>query len=214
MGALEKLADGFSSAFNSIIGVRIYYKDNDIKLIQAGIIMLLPLMTAYLLDYNKGFGIDFKVKLQNYPLLLFLFLVVTLYVLVEPKITQKNSTEVVGIVFLSVHIFAFALSINLIYAVILQLIGATDIIQSLISNGATRFAGELREPVFAAIYGLPFLLLSVGLIVRNSLRTYHAENRPTAEFVRDSLFWRTAVLVTLLAVYQYMAFILVGSAAG
>src|SRR3954464_11543890 len=103
---METITKSFSSAFNAILNTEIFYKSNQLSPLQAGIILILPEMSAYLVQYNSSFGIDFKIKLENYPLLLFILLVASFYVLLEPRIRSKNANEVFKLAFLSVHIFA------------------------------------------------------------------------------------------------------------
>jgi len=83
MNTIDVIIKSFSSAFNSIINTEIFYRSNRISILQAGIVLILPQLSAYLLEYNKEFGIAMKVKLENYPLLLFVLLVSSFYVLLE-----------------------------------------------------------------------------------------------------------------------------------
>jgi len=214
MSILSKISDDFSAAFDSIITTKIYYRDNNADMLQAGLITLLPQMAAYLLEYNKEFGIKIGVKLENYPLLLFVVLVVALYVLAEPKLSEKKSNDVFGIVMLSVHIFAFALSLNLIYSVSLQVFGISDdFIRAQIANAATLLPGELKPSAFAAMYGIPFLAASVAVLFANSKRYYKLNSKDMNDFIRLALFWRSLILAVVLSIYQYMAFILIGAIA-
>jgi hypothetical protein len=208
MSALDVLLKSFSSAFDSIINVKIFYKYNKVTLLQAGLIVLLPQISAYLIDYNKKFGIKFGVDIASYPLLLFVFFVCCLYVLAEPRLKTKKADDVVRIALLSIHIFAFALSLNLIYVGIIQILGTSDIVQDWIFILASHSPNNLTEQVFSLIYGAPFILASLVLIFRNSFR-----RRPRAIRIalRSCFFWRSLALVIILALYQYMAFILVGA---
>jgi hypothetical protein len=133
--------------------------------------------------------------------------VASFYVLLEPRIRSKNANEVFKLAFLSVHIFAFALSFNLIYAVTLQILGVQDILGGQIANASSLFSAPLKTPTFAALYGLPFLLASIALVSRNA---YRRHSRRMSIIVKSQFFWRTFVLSLVLAVYQYMALILVG----
>ena len=133
------------------------------------------------------------------------------YVLLEPKIRSKNASEVFKLAFLSVHIFAFALSFNLIYAVTLQILGVQDILGGQIANASSLIDEPLNKPTFAALYGLPFLFASIALVFRNAYRR-HSWRMST--IVKSQFFWRTFALSFLLAVYQYMALILVGKSVG
>jgi uncharacterized protein with PQ loop repeat len=209
---MDAIIKSFSSAFDSIINTEIFYKGNQLSLLQAGIILILPQMAAYVVQYNSSFGIEFKVQLENYPLLLFILLVASFYVLLEPRIRTKNANAVFKLTFLSVHIFAFALSLNLIYAVSLQILGIKDdFLGGQIANASSLFLQPLSKPAFAALYGLPFLLVSILLVFRNSYRRHPGRMKT---IVRSRYFWRTFALSSLLAVYQYMALILVGKSAG
>lgn len=210
MNPLEPLLKAFSGAFDAIINTQIYYKSNRVTLLQAGIIALLPQVSAYVLESNKKLGIQFGVNLQSYPLLLFMFLVVTLYVLVEPRLIRKKAEDVFRLVLLSIHLFAFALSINLIYLVVLQLIEKKDLLAREIEAAAGSFQGTLHPSVFAAVYGVPFLIISIAIVFRNSFRLHAWRMRRIAV---APFFWRTFFLSVVLALYQYMAFILVGASA-
>jgi hypothetical protein len=210
MNPIDQVTKSFSIAFDSIINTKIYFRSNRMTLLQAGIILILPQMSAYLLEYNKALGIDMKVKLQSYPLLLFLLLASTIYVLLEPRMRSKRADDVFRLAFLSIHIFAFALSINLIYAVLLQVFGIPDFLRTQIQSAATSLTTPLKPATFAAIYGLPFLILSVALVFRNSYRRAPKRMRT---ILRAPFFWRTFVICVALAIYQYMAFILIGASA-
>lgn len=208
MNIIDAVFKQFSFAFDSIINAGIFYRSNRISLLQAGIIVLLPQIAAYLIDYNKRFGIDFAVKLDSYPLLLFVLLVCTLYVLIEPHLRTKAADDVFRLTLLSIHIFAFALSMNLVYAGTLQIFGQNqDIIQTWILSVYSRSSAQLTQSIFALIYGIPFVLISLAIITRNSFRR---QPRRMRVIVASFFFWRTLVVVTVLALYQYMAFILVG----
>jgi hypothetical protein len=211
MSILDTISSSTSAALDSIINTKVFYRDNEVTPIQAGIILLLPQITAFLLQYNKEFGIEFKVQLENYPLLLFVFLVVMMYVLIEPSITKKSGDEISKIAFLSIHLFAFALSLNLIYAVLVPLFSDHDLLAEQISNLATYWEGLLEQRTFAMIYGLPFLAAAIGLIMLNSKRQYSPEQWKGT--LTSRLFWTSFVVSVLLALYQYAAFILFREAA-
>ncbi len=210
MNSLDAILKSFSAAFDSIINVKIFYKCNKVTLLQAGLIVLLPQISAYLIDYNKKFGIKFGVNLASYPLLLFVFFVCALYVLADPRLKAKKAYDVLQLSLLSIHIFAFALSLNLIYVGIIQILGANDVIQNGIFILSSHSPYNLTEQVFSLIYGMPFILVSVGIIFRNSFRH---RSRAMQIGVRSCFFWRSFALAIMLALYQYMAFILVGASA-
>lgn len=209
MSVLDTVSASISAALDAIINTKIFYRDNSISIIQAGVILLLPQITAFLLQYNAEFGIKFEVQLENYPLLLFVFLVVMVYILIEPSIAEKTGEEISKIAFLSIHLFAFALSLNLIYAFVIPILGFdNDPLAAEISNLSTSWRSLLKEPVFAMFYGIPFLIIAIGLVVLNSFRQYPREQFKTV--LKTGLFWRSFIIAVLLAFYQYAAFILVG----
>jgi hypothetical protein len=210
MNPLDGLMKSFSTAFDSIINVKAIYRDNDVSFVQTGLIILLPQITAYLITYNQIFGIKLGVKLESYPVLLLIFLVCGLYVICEPRIPEKKANAVLQLALLSIHIFGFALGLNLIYAAVIQIFGFDDLIQAHIFNWANINPGNLTPPVFALLYGTPFLLVSLAIVFRNTLREATAETKAT---LRTVFFWRTFMLATALAFYQYMVFILIGASA-
>jgi hypothetical protein len=121
---------------------------------------------------------------------------------------SKKADDVFRLGFLSIHVFAFALSINLVYAVLLQIFGIPDFLQTQIQSAAMSLTTALKPATFAAIYGLPFLILSLVLVFRNSYRRAPKRMRT---ILKAPFFWRTFVICAALALYQYMAFILIGA---
>jgi hypothetical protein len=212
MSVFDAISSSVSTALDSIINTRMFYRDNSLTPIQAGIILLLPQITAFLLQYNKEFGIKFEMQLENYPLLLFVFLVVMVFVLIEPEITQKSGEEISKIAFLSIHLFAFALSLNLIYAVVVPLFGYRyDPLAAQVANFATYWQKPLQPTQFAMLYGVIFLLVAIFLVALNSWRQYQEDHRRNV--LKTPLFWRSSLLAMLLAFYQYAIFILIGKSA-
>lgn len=210
MTVSDAVSASVSTAIDGIVNTKIFYRDNKVTLIQSGIILLLPQITAFLLQYNKKeFGIEFVVQLENYPLLLFVFLVVMVYILIEPSVSEKTGAELSKIAFLSIHLFAFGLSVNLIYAILVPVLGFEyDPVAAQISNLYVNSKELLTEPKFAMLYGTPFLAIATCLVIFNSIRQYSKEQ--LVGVLKSGLFWRSFIVAVLLAFYQYAAFILVG----
>jgi len=118
----------------------------------------------------------------------------------------KSANEAFRLAFLTIHLFAFALSLNLVYAIILQIFAAPDFVAQAIFNIFSADPRNLPQSTFAVIYGIPFLALPVTMLVYNSYRLHRWRMRI---IIRSRFFWFTLVLALMLAVYQYMAFILV-----
>ena len=53
MSIFDTLSGSISAALDAIINTKVFYRDNSISVTQAGIILLLPQITAFLLQYNK-----------------------------------------------------------------------------------------------------------------------------------------------------------------
>lgn len=210
MNPLEAITKAFTSAFDAIINTELYYRANRLSVLQAGMVLILPQMAAFLIEYNKTMGVKLNVKTDGYPLLLFVLLVVMFYELLEPRIRTKKASEVFRLSFLSIHVFAFALSLNLIYAVILQIIGQPDWLMTQASNAGSLIGANVSKQVLAAAYGVPFLACSIAFITWNSFRRHKKRMRL---LLRAPVFWRTFVITVVLALYQYMAFILVDKTA-
>jgi hypothetical protein len=201
--AVEKLSEVFRSSFDNLLNTSAFFRSNPVNILQALILFLLPQISAYLVEYNKEFGIT--ARLDNYPLLIVLLLFAALYIVVEPSLLRKQGRNVLQIALLSALIFTIGLAVNLMYKSFIVLFDIDDPWEREINNAVVGL--NISDERFAQIYIIPFLFVSVTIVLVNSAKRWGGRR---TRYWRSALFWRSFIVVVILAAFQYIAFVLNG----
>jgi hypothetical protein len=206
----DSIAGFVGDALDRILATHLYFRQNSFSALQAALLLVVPPVSTYLIAQHAEFGFRLGVEPGTFPLIVVVLFLSSIYLMMERLWTRRRPGDLSKFFLTTVAIFTVALLFSVFYSTSLLVIygrNPPDILANNIQN-ALFTTRDFSHLLFATAYSLPFLLLSLIILAFNSFSKYPRRSRL---LLRSALFWRSLIAASLIALYQLVIFVLIGT---
>lgn len=210
MKSNNSVSDFLGDALDGILATHLYFRQNSYTILQSAVILIIPPAAIFLVSQYSDFGIKLGIEPSSFPLIVIILFVSSLYLMLEGKSHKRHKGDLIKFFLTSVSIFTIAMLFATIYSSSLVIMYGKNPPNILADNIQNAIFTErpFNHLEFALFYSSPFVISSIILISINSFIRYPWRTRI---LIRSMFFWRTTIAVSVIAFYQFITFIIMGT---